>query len=636
MFAGGEGRPPIPAQFNLRVAILGAVSLAIFSIIFLRLWYLQVLSGDSYLAEAQNNRIREITVQAPRGAIVDREGEVLVDNRTALELQVRPEELPVGRRRRAAEFERLGQVAGMSRDEIEREIRLQTKELPSGPVTLKRDVPYELVYFLRENGARFPGVSVERVFVRRYPQRSLGAHMFGYVREVSPEQLEEPAYQNLEAGDNVGQAGVELTYDTQLRGLNGATRVQVDATGRPTGGQLSLREPEAGNDLRLTIDSRVQSAGEAALGSFGLPGAFVAMDVDDGSILGLGSTPSFDPSVFGRPVITPALSRQVFGDPDDPTGTSAPIFNRAIQSGYPTGSTFKPITAVAALDAGLITPSEPVHDGGSIKVANIEFKNAGEIAHGTVDMRRALQVSSDVYFYLLGQEAEPHGGDVIQAWAEELGLGSPTGIDLPAESAGLVPTPEWRNELYKQGETDRPWTVGDSINLSVGQGDLQADPLQMAVAYAAIGNGGDVVRPHVAMRVEDPGGRVVQEIAPAPRRHVDIEPSSRDAIMDGLTGAAMEPGGTSYPVFGGFPVEIAGKTGTAERGVTVEDQSWYVALAPANDPQYVVAVTIERGGFGAEAAAPAAKDILIPLLDIKPRQIESVEASGAPSGGVYE
>jgi penicillin-binding protein 2 len=634
MFAGGDGR--IPAQFSLRVAILGGVSLAIFSIIFLRLWYLQVLSGDRYLEEAQNNRIREVRVQAPRGQIVDREGQVLVDNRTALALQIRPEELPARRERRAAEFERLGQVAGMSRDRIDREIRRQTRELPSGPVTLRRDVPYELVYFLRENRVRFPGVSVERVFVRRYPKGSQAAHLFGYVREVSGDQLQEPAYQNLAPGDNVGQAGVELTYDTQLRGLSGATRVQVDATGRPTGGQLSLREPEAGNNLRLTIDSRVQAAGEAALASRQLPGAFVAMDIHDGSVLGLGSAPSFDPTVFARPVISPTLSRQIFGDPDDPTGTSAPIFNRAIQSGYPTGSTFKPITAVAALDAGLITSTEPVQDGGSITVGNIEFKNAGGIAHGTVDMRKALQVSSDVYFYKLGQEAEPHSEQPIQSWARQLGLASPTGIDLPAESAGLVPTPEWRNELYKQGETDRPWTVGDSINLAVGQGDLQADPLQMAVAYATIANGGDVVRPHVAMRVEDPSGQVIQEIAPAPRRHVEIDPASRDAIMDGLRAAAMEPGGTSYGVFGGFPVQIAGKTGTAEKGIGRLDQSWYVALAPADDPQYVVAVTIEEGGFGAEAAAPAAAQILVPLLDVKRRQIQEAGGGGAPAGGAYD
>jgi penicillin-binding protein 2 len=328
------------------------------------------------------------------------------------------------------------------------------------------------------------------------------------------------------------------------------------------------------------------------------------MDVQDGEILGLGSYPTFDPSIFTRPSLPPELFERLSSEE-----TGAPLSNRAIQGLYPTGSSFKPITAVAALEEGLITPQTTIADGGSITVGGIEFQNAGGVAHGTIALPTALQVSSDVFFYTLGLEADEEGTEPIQTWASNLGLGSATGIDLPAEVDGLVPTPEWRNELFRQGETDRPWSVGDSINLSVGQGDLQTNPLQMAVAYAAIANGGDLVRPHLAQRVEDPSGRVVQEFNPAPRSHVEIAPEYRDAIMTGLHSAAMEPGGTSYGVFGGFPVEIAGKTGTAERGL-LEDQSWYVALAPYPNPEIVVATTIEQGGFGADAAAPAASQIL--------------------------
>jgi penicillin-binding protein 2 len=263
---------------------------------------------------------------------------------------------------------------------------------------------------------------------------------------------------------------------------------------------------------------------------------------------------------------------------------------------------------------------------------------------GPVQLRRAMQVSSDVFFYTLGgrlaEDISEDDEEHIQEWASQLGLGDTTGIDVPGEASGLIPSPEWRNDLYRQGLADRPWSYGDNVNLAVGQGDLQADPLQMAVAYAAIGNGGTVVTPHVGLRAEDPAGRVVQEIEPDPRRQVDIEPEWQKAIMGGLTDAAMEPEGTSYPVFGGqgFPVEVAGKTGTAERPPN-PDQSWYVALAPADDPQVVVAFTFEGGGFGADTAAPATRALLTEYakkyLSVNQRQFDEAAAeSGGETGTV--
>jgi penicillin-binding protein 2 len=653
MYRGGDWRgPPVPAQFALRVAILGGAALVMFAIIFLRLWYLEVLSGDQYLAEAQNNQVREFTVQAPRGEIVDRDGEVLVENRTALELQVKATELPRSRVRRAQLFQRLGEIARMTPEQIRHEIRIQTKLQPASPVTLRRDVPYDTVYYLRENQQRFPGVSVERVYVRRYPDGTLAAHLLGYVGEISPHDLKQPQYDSLEAGDMVGTAGVEYTYDSLLRGVNGASRVQVDASGTPTGGTLSEREPRDGNDLRLTIDSDVQRAGESAISSQGLPGGFVAMNVNNGELYGLGSSPTFDPSVFAKPRVTQAQSEQIFGDPDAPSSTEAPAFNRATQGLYPTGSTFKPITALAALDSGQLGLTEIINDTGSFPLGDGTVKhNAGGAAYGAIALQQALQVSSDVFFYNLGFRTDvsdrPEGGP-IQQWAHELGLGEPTGLDVGDEGAGLVPTPGWRNANYEantdpdgpcgeqvcisKGElTDRPWTVGDNVNLAVGQGDLQADPLQMAVAYATIGNGGEVVRPHVGLEVDDPAGRAIQEIDPAPRREVEIDPAWRTTIMNGLHDAATQPGGTSYSVFGGYPVEIAGKTGTAERPPNL-DQSWYVALAPWPNPRYVVAVTIENGGFGVDSAAPAARDILTSLLHVKEARIKEVGSTA----GAYE
>jgi penicillin-binding protein 2 len=638
-----DNRPPATSQFAFRVAILSGIALVLFSIIFLRLWYLQVLSGDKYLAEAQNNQVREIRVQAPRGEILDRNGKVLVDNRTALSLQVEPRDLPNRHRERKQELKRVASLAKMSLAEVQKQIRQQTKELPANPVTLRRDVGYPLVYYLQEHQAGFPGVSVERVFVRNYPQDTFAAHVLGTVGEVTSEQLSEPRYESLEPGDQIGQTGVEYQYDHLLRGQPGSTRLQVDALGRPRGRELSSHQATAGNDLQLTLDAKVQAAGESALSSFGgLPGAFVAMNIHNGEILGMGSYPSYEPSIFTRPIVPQSVFDQFESE-----SAEDPLSNRAIQGLYPTGSSFKPITATAALETGLITPDTIINDTGSLRIGGVTFKNAGGAAHGAIALRQALQVSSDVFFYNLGLDSFQEGGEAIQRWAKALGLGELTGIDLPAESEGLIPTPEWRNQLYKQntdpsspggedvvlekGETvDRPWSAGDDVNLSVGQGDLQADPLQMAVAYAAIANGGDVLRPHVAQQVEDTDGRVIQEIRPDPRRHVDIAPEYRQAILEGLHSAAMEPGGTSYPVFGGSEVDIAGKTGTAERG-DLPDQSWYVALAPYPNPNIVLAVTIERGGFGADSAAPAASQILSAYLGTKSGG-EPAVSSGTPTG----
>jgi penicillin-binding protein 2 len=248
-------------------------------------------------------------------------------------------------------------------------------------------------------------------------------------------------------------------------------------------------------------------------------------------------------------------------------------------------------------------------------------------------MSDALQVSSDVFFYNLGRRADNAGGDPIQDWAFRLGLGGPTGIDIPSEFSGLIPTPEWRNELFKEELTDRPWSEGDVINLSIGQGDVQVTPLQLAVAYATLANGGDVVRPHIANQVEDPTGRVVEEINPEPRRHVDISASTRRTVMDGLHRAAMEEGGTSYPIFGGWPIEIAGKTGTAERGTLQGDQSWYVGMAPYENPEIVVVATVEQGGFGADTAAPAVSEILQAYF---PDVADKIKPAPATSSEAYE
>lgn len=615
-----ERRPTMSSGFALRVAVLGGAALLIFAVIFFRLWYLQVLSGDKYLAEANNNRIREIRVTAPRGQILDRNGHVLVENRTSLALQLNPQKLARGTSARRAELSRLADAAGLTLRRIRREAHQQLKVLPSAPVTLQRDVDYDLVYYLQEHQADFPGVVVQRVFVRRYPNGTFGAHLFGNVGEIDRNELKDPRYKGLHPGDQIGQDGVEYTYDRYLRGRDGQTRVQVDSLGRPKG-QLSAVPPKPGDSLQLSIDSGIQSAGEAALAGRGLPGAFVAMDVRNGQVLGLGSYPTFDPTVFTKP-LTQSQYTQLTS-----TATEAPLTDRAIRGLYPTGSTFKPITAMAALNGGVITTSTPITDNGGLTVGGITFHNAGGGAYGTLSLPGALQVSDDVFFYTLGLRM--NGTNQLQKWAHELGIGTPTGIDLPGESTGLLPTPRWRDRLYRKGLTDRPWSAGDSINLAVGQGDVQVDPLQLADAYATIGNGGAMVRPHVGMQVVDTAGRVVQEFNPPPRRHVRVNPQYRSAILGGLHMAAQSPGGTSYSVFGGFPVPVAGKTGTAQRDGQ-EDQSWYSVLAPYPKPRVVVTVTVERGGFGVDSAAPIAEQILSQYFHAKAHPV-----GGASGGNQY-
>ncbi|HYN51575.1 MAG TPA: penicillin-binding transpeptidase domain-containing protein, partial [Thermoleophilaceae bacterium] len=459
---------------------------------------------------------------------------------------------------------------------------------------------------------------------------------------VTEEQLGDPQYTGVELGDRVGKAGIEAEYDRFLRGQNGATQVQVDALGNLRQ-QLSDIDPEQGKQLRLSLDLDVQRVGQTALSSGTGKGAFAVLDVRNGEVLGLGSQPSFDPNLFSR-VVRESDYRRLTADEN-----GAPLTNRAVSAGYPTGSTFKLITATAALQEGFITPETVQIDAGSITVGDQEFKNAGDAVNGAIALRQALTVSSDVFFYLLGQDMNNTGdGQALQQWGRRLGIGRQTGIDLPEEGPGFLPSEAWRDrehvkfnrcvqrhkltdaEIYegKCGFIDRPWSVGDNINLSVGQGDLQANPLQLAVAYAAVANGGKVLRPRLGQRIENSLGQAEQNLRATTARQLKIDPANASAIMEGLNGAANGPGGTSTAVFEGFPIPIAGKTGTAEKGLGRADQSWYASLAPYPNPKYAVVVTDEAGGFGADTAAPMARLILAELFNLNENQL--VEGGGVP------
>jgi penicillin-binding protein 2 len=652
-----DRRAPITPQLALRVAILGGVALALFAIVFFRLWFLQVLSGDQYLAQASTNRVRDVVVQAPRGELIDRHGTALVENRRAVAVVVSPPKLPQDGAARTRELKQLSHAIGMStraakcrvgRDvvhtmEADCLVRRGVWNLPYANVTIKTDVSHDVYAYLAERAQQFPGVSIQQVFLRHYRFRDIGAQLFGTVGQVDATQLKQDHYRGVRGGTIVGQSGLEYTYDRYLRGQDGAARVQVDALGQAKG-YLRTRQPLQGANLRLSLDLGLQRAGQAALatgiglananGNPAAGGAFVALDPRNGEVLAMGSAPTYDANLFARP-----LSQRSYDEHFGP-GRNNPLINRAISADYPVGSTFKIVTATAALTAGIITPDTVYDDTGTFREGNLVRRNAGGAAYGAVSLRQAIQVSVDTFFYDLGARlnadpaTHPTGGQ-LQSWARKFGFGGPTGIDLGGEHGGNIPTPRWRdrqNRLQAKCErayarhpraarrafsagcvfadgTNRPWSEGDNTSLAVGQGDFLATPLQLAVAYAALENGGTVVRPHVGLQITDPNGRVLQQIAPKPARHVAIPQTDLQAIQDGLHAAAQQPGGTSYDVMGTFPKPVYGKTGTAQFTGRA-DQSWYVAYVPDAVRPIVVAATVESGGFGAQAAAPAVRLIL--------------------------
>jgi len=643
-----DRRAPITPQLAVRVAVLGAVAFALFAIVFFRLWYLQVLSGDKYLAEANTNRFRQLKIPAPRGEIVDRNGTVIVRNKRAIVVQLDPSKLPqeerdiaakwgqdIGRRaarpkgRRGApvripgipteqlrtRYERLSNVIDTSAESIHRQVIRSLAIVPYTSVRVKTDVARSVLTYILERSDQFPGVKVERTYLREYPRQTLAAQILGNVGEISPDELKQSRFRGVNQGTTIGKDGLERSYDRYLRGQDGIQRVQVDAMGRPIeNDRLRDTDPVAGQRVRLSLDLPLTQVGQRALGATGQPGTVVALDPSNGEVLAMASSPSFDPTVFTKPITQKTFDAQ-FGE-----SAGSPLVNRAISGLYPTGSTFKPITALAGLQSKAVSASESIDDPGCIKIGDREFCNAGDFPNGSVDMRKALQVSSDVYFYRLGQRLFPLDGQVLQTWARRLGFGRPTGIDLRGEQEGLIPDREWRERLNERERKCRPtnggrpcyaldysaFNLGDNVNLAVGQGFLQANPLQLAVAYAAIANGGKIVRPHLGLEIEDDQGRLLQRIKRAPSRRVNFDPANQQVIMDGLRAAAQEPGGTSTDVFAGWDHgrhPVYGKTGTAERQPKA-DQSWYIAYVPDKERPIVIVATVEEGGFGAATAAP--------------------------------
>ena len=618
----------------VRIGILGIVAIAIFSVLFLRLWALQVLSGTQYLRAAQNNQLRTLPVQAPRGAIVDRNGVPLVTNVAGTSIRVWASDL--AKHGRYTELQRLARLVHVPFGQIAAELRKHAGD-PLAPVTVDEAAHDDVVFYLSEHRDEFPGVEIARTYLRHYPYSDLAAQVLGAVGEVSQQQLDSPAGRQLRGGDEIGQSGIERAYDAYLRGESGVAHLRVDSLGRPLSALQVSNEPTPGYELRLTLDVKLQQAAERAL-RYGIVearnqgawaangGAIVALDPRDGSILAMASSPTYSPSVYvGR---KPARLLRPLLDRGAAEKANFPGLDRAIEGAYPPGSTFKPVTALAALEEHLISPYDTLPCKGQITIKGQTFKNWDPYVYEGMTMPVALAASCDTYFYQLGYDfwkLPRERKQPLQEWASRFGFGLRTGIDLPGEQAGLLPTIAWRHATYTaktdphKWRIDRLWKPGDSIQLAIGQKDLLVTPLQMARFYALIANGGRLVTPHLAEDVEQPGGGrtpaiVRRRFAPPTPQRVNVDSSALEVVRAGLDEATHGAIGTSQAIFGSFPYRIAGKTGTAEKTVFLPgqttglnlSQSWWCGYGPTDNPTIVVCALIENGGHGGTAAAPAA------------------------------
>ena len=608
------------AGFYVRVGVLSVIALTMFGILVLRLWSLQVIQGSRFAHVAQAQTFRTVRFPSPRAAILDSSGRILAGTSGQLAVTIdaaglgktsaRGRWVPtsVGHRRLRA----LAHLAHVPVWKLVTRVRRSLRRDPFAPAVVLPDISRKLAFFLEERASAFRGVAVVAEPKRWYPQGAFGSEFLGLLGQVSPHQLHERRYRGVAAGQIVGQSGVEAAYDRVLNGGVERARVPVDARGNVVGPLRWVPKQRADRELELTINTRLQRVAEQAIrdgialahanGHYdAAAGAAIAMNPWTGAIYALASYPSFSEAAASH---NPAYLASLLSG-RNPGG--ATLLNRATQGLYPTGSTFKPIAAEAALSDGLITPYSIIPCTGSLTVGNVVFHNVEAGVNALLTLPQALSISCDTWFYRLGTmfyaRQQQTGALDMQRWAMRLGLGHLTGIDVPGESHGVVPTPGWLKRTFR-APAERIWYEGYSVNLSIGQGYLAVTPLQLAVAYSALANGGTIVRPHVGRAIVTSSGRVLKLLRFRPRAHLRLKDAW--AIHQGLYDAAHS--GTSASVFASFPIPVAGKTGTAQTP-TGSDHSWYATWAPYGHPRVVVVVLIEHGGFGVEAAAPAAKEI---------------------------
>lgn len=649
---------------------MGIVVVSLFATLFARLWYLQVMTSADARVAADQNRIRTVSQQAPRGRILDRNGKVIVGNRVSTQVTI--DRSVFDRLDDEQQSSVLTELAGAlssqgiptTQEQVRERIR-SDRYSPYAPVPVAWDVREELKIWIDEHLDELPSVAAQRVAVRDYPYGTLAAHVVGYTGRLTEEEYEEKkdGPKPYALSDDIGRSGIEARYEDDLRGKPGVTVFEVDASNRPVRTLPGTAPPVPGDDVVLNIDIDVQALAEQALRAgldsaadrppvtegtpqVGRVGSAVALDPSTGEVLALASAPTFTPAD-----LVDGISGQEWSYLNSKE-SFYPLNNWALQGQYAPGSTFKPFTAVAALGRGLATPATTIDDTGEFKVPNCtgdscRFRNDRSRAYGRVDLRRSLTVSSDVYYYGLGasfwiRRDDIGGPEAFRTALEQWGFSSRTGIDLPGELPGRIPSPDWLRaycEKVRCLEGADSWRTGNSVNMAIGQGDVLVTPLQLAVAYAALADGGQVRQPRVAREVRDQATGEVKERFTSPVvRTVPLQPEWNDAIVGGLVGVTVDPNGTASAAFAGFAnsaFPVAAKTGTAQVSGKAPT-AVFGAFAPAQDPRFAIAVLLEESGYGGSAAAPVARrmlDVLSGTVPLEPAAPGGQMGDGEPLTG---
>ncbi len=646
---------PSAPRTIVRLRVVGVLVAALFALMFIRLWYLQVLDTTAYSQTVAQNQVRLVQVPAPRGLILDRSGtSILVGDQVTRNITLSR----VAAQQHPEVVGMLAALLGLTADQINADLNNDQFSLYE-PVPIVTNAPLSDVLYIGEHATLFPGVSISSGTQLTYPYGTTGTQMLGYVRQINGTELKAHSAQGYQLGDEYGQDGLENQYEAYLRGAPGVNHVEVNAQGQVVG-SLGQTPPRSGDDVVTNIDVGLEQTLQTSLanqiknlsgtvdpstGKVEHPtgGAAVALDPQTGAVLALVSDPTYDPSIWNNPVITQAQLNALGSAQSD----------NAIDGFYTPGSTFKLATATAALQTGLITPTSTYHDTGQFVIPGCTVGAKGcqtyfdndQPASGTyLNVSQALTVSSDTFFYNLGaqfwddyKKNGQYGETPIQDVAAQYGYGQKTGIDLPGEDAGdyaRVASPQVYAKEHAQYPTVYPysgWFTGNNVQMAFGQDQTVITPIEQAVAYATFANGGTRYVPQIAAGIVTPGGKVVKTFKPKVAGHVTISAANHQAMLAGFEGAVNAPGGTATSSFAGFQfsqLSLAGKTGTASSLEQVPT-SWFVGWGPVDNPQYLIVVVIEKGGYGASAAAPVARDGFSYLVANPPAPVDLT----APKGG---
>jgi len=559
---------------------IGYIVVVVFLILITRLWQLQILQGNKYRELSESNRLRVISIPAPRGILLDRNGFPLVRNSSYFCASIIFGEFD------KSKIHLLSKILNVPAEELLYKINRE-KFGPINPIRLKEGLSFNEVAYIEARKSDFPGLIIETEASREYIYGGIGSHLIGYLGKLNPSQSKDPSFRDVPLNAFIGQWGAEMLFDKSLRGIPGEKVIEVDSLGREIR-LLKEKNPVKGEDTRLTLDINLQKEAEEAFAE--RPGALVAIKPDTGEVLGLVSKPSFDPNHFAKGVRYEewtALTQD----------KNKPLLNRALQSQYPPGSTFKIIMAIAALEEGVITPETKVECRGGMNYGRWHFGCWRKQGHGVISLHRALVESCDVYFYEVGKRL---GIDKIYDYASSFGLGKETGFNLVNERRGIIPNTKWKEETKKQ-----PWYPGETLNTAIGQGYVAATPIQMAVMMSAVANGGNLYRP-----------TLITDTTPVLSGKIKARHETLEIVKRALFGVVNEPGGTGWAAKSGL-ASICGKTGTAQviamRGISqnqsekFRDHAWFVAFAPIENPEISLSVFVEHGGHGGATAAPIAK-----------------------------